>query len=389
MFTRRRSMVRISRTSGMRLSVTFSDVSRAAARAGRAEFFAPLFAISPSSGVPPSITNLSISSLLAGRFFVVVFRGFPLADGFADVVAGGGKESTGVIVRNPCGGADDTSRAVAEFRVFRLHVDHEISPYVSRSDKAAGCEHVKDQLGGGACFEPCGARDDLGAGQGGDGNGNAAREFRVRCATDADGQCTHTFGFVDGAENVGRAAAGGDAAEDVGGSEAASLEIARSDGGIVSGRLGCACKRCLAPCNNSLDEFRRDVKSGRTFRGIQHAESSARPGADVKEAAVRRECRGDGIDRAGDVGQFGGDGVRDFPILVVDHAQHFLGGKTIDTGGGGIGLFRQERGDVGGHQNTPAFFMTFTAASWPSRAPSSGGMSLRPRPKTSTESASS
>src|SRR5947209_20449253 len=53
------SMVRTSRTGGMRSSVTRSDVSRQAASAGSAEFFAPLTAISPWSGTPPWIKNLS------------------------------------------------------------------------------------------------------------------------------------------------------------------------------------------------------------------------------------------------------------------------------------------------------------------------------------------
>jgi hypothetical protein len=40
-------MVRISRTRGMRFSVTGSSVSSAAASAGSAEFFDPLVGISP------------------------------------------------------------------------------------------------------------------------------------------------------------------------------------------------------------------------------------------------------------------------------------------------------------------------------------------------------
>src|ERR1035438_10780359 len=56
-------MVRISRTAGTRRSVTGSAVSSAAASAGSAEFFDLLTGISPSSAVPPLITNLSIQSL--------------------------------------------------------------------------------------------------------------------------------------------------------------------------------------------------------------------------------------------------------------------------------------------------------------------------------------
>ena len=56
-------MVRMSRTRGMRCRVTGSSVSSAAASAGSAEFFEPLVGISPSSGVPPVMTNLSIECL--------------------------------------------------------------------------------------------------------------------------------------------------------------------------------------------------------------------------------------------------------------------------------------------------------------------------------------
>ena len=58
--TSSRSIVRISRTRGMRFRMTGSSVSSAAASAGRAEFFDPLAGISPLSAVPPVIANLSI-----------------------------------------------------------------------------------------------------------------------------------------------------------------------------------------------------------------------------------------------------------------------------------------------------------------------------------------
>ena len=53
MSTSSRCMVRMSRTRGMRCSVTGSSVSSAAASAGSAEFLAPLVGISPWSGMPP------------------------------------------------------------------------------------------------------------------------------------------------------------------------------------------------------------------------------------------------------------------------------------------------------------------------------------------------
>ncbi len=58
--TSSRSIVRISRTRGMRFRITGSSVSSAAASAGSAEFFDPPVGISPLRGVPPVIVNLSI-----------------------------------------------------------------------------------------------------------------------------------------------------------------------------------------------------------------------------------------------------------------------------------------------------------------------------------------
>src|ERR1700741_2677204 len=58
-------MVIRSRTFGMLCSVTFSGVSRVAAIAGNAEFFAPLMATVPGSALPPLIRNLSIARLLS------------------------------------------------------------------------------------------------------------------------------------------------------------------------------------------------------------------------------------------------------------------------------------------------------------------------------------
>src|SRR5271165_5881629 len=50
----------MSRTCGMFSSTTGSSVSRAAAIAGKAAFFAPLTRMLPSSGLPPRMTSLSI-----------------------------------------------------------------------------------------------------------------------------------------------------------------------------------------------------------------------------------------------------------------------------------------------------------------------------------------
>ena len=47
----------------------------------------------------------------------------------------------------------------------------------------------------------------------------------------------------------------------------------------------------------------------------------------------------DGVDGAGDVGEFGGDGVGDAAVFVVDDGEHVEGGEFVDAGGVGVGLF--------------------------------------------------
>src|SRR5579875_2812351 len=76
-------IVATSRTGGMRRSATRSAVSRQAASAGSAEFFAPLTAISPSSRTPPVIENLSIP-----------------CQRFSDISARGGEQLLGALARN-------------------------------------------------------------------------------------------------------------------------------------------------------------------------------------------------------------------------------------------------------------------------------------------------
>src|SRR5580658_9460426 len=81
-------MVRMSRTGGMRFSFTGSSVSKQAASAGSAEFFAPLIAISPSSGRPPSIRNLSMLGLQRLRYSPAGRSQLGLRGSFIDRLAG-------------------------------------------------------------------------------------------------------------------------------------------------------------------------------------------------------------------------------------------------------------------------------------------------------------
>src|SRR5580658_8080423 len=117
--TSSRSMVRISRTRGMRRSVTGSSVSSEAASAGSAEFLEPLLAISPLRSVPPVITNLSMDA-------------FP--DRRGHVVARFGEQLPRALVGNAGGLRDDAARAIQQFRVLGLHIHHQISVDIAHTD---------------------------------------------------------------------------------------------------------------------------------------------------------------------------------------------------------------------------------------------------------------
>src|SRR5580692_4951544 len=129
--TSNRSMVRISRTRGMRSSTTVSAVSSAAARAGRAEFLEPFVEIVPLSAAPPSMTNLSIG-----------FGLFPARYRIANVITRCRQHTTRLLVRHSRRLGDDSLRPVPQLRILRLHVHHQIAPHISHADERSRREHV-------------------------------------------------------------------------------------------------------------------------------------------------------------------------------------------------------------------------------------------------------
>src|ERR1019366_1255022 len=168
------------------------------------------------------------------------------------------------------------------------------------------------------------------------------REFRRWCAADAEGHGAHAVGLVDGAQHVGSASAGGDAAENILRGEAAGEEIADADGGVVFGGFRGAGKGSFPARDDALDEIGRNVESGRAFSGIEHAEAAAGAGADVEEPAAAVEGRYDGIRGAGDLRDFRGDSIGDLAVLIADDPEHGGGIELIDAGRGRVGLFCEQ-----------------------------------------------
>ena len=145
---------------------------------------------------------------------------------------------------------------------------------------------------------------------------------------------------MQGADDVGGAAAGGDADECVLLGEACGGEVGCALlGDVFSGFAGFA-EGFVAAGHEALDECGRDGEGGWALGGVEDAEAAAGSGSDVEEAAALLEACGDCIDGFGDVGEFGGYGGGDLCVFFVDDAEHVECGKLIDVLGCGVAGLR-------------------------------------------------
>ena len=133
--------------------------------------------------------------------------------------------------------------------------------------------------------------------------------------------------------------AGGDPYQDVAGGESTRGQVARSDRRIVLGGLGGSRKRGGAAGDDSLHQIGRNGKSGRTLRGIEHAQASAGARADVKQAAALFHRRDDRIHCPRNGRNLTSHRIRHFRVFAIDHFEHPLGGKRIDGGRIRVRLF--------------------------------------------------
>jgi len=263
-------------------------------------------------------------------------------DGYLYIFAGSFEEIGGGLWWASGGGGDDALGAVYELGVGGAYVDHEVAVSGAGAHHDAGGEHVEDKLRGGAGFEAGAAGEDFRAGGGVDGDVYCLRDGRAGDAGEADGECAERFGVGESAENVGRAAGGGDADEGVGLGEAGLLEVAGTFFGGVFGVLAGEAEGAVAAGDESLEEVGRDGEGWGALAGVEDAEASAGAGTDVEEMAAAGEAGGDFVDGAGDGGELGADGGSDFRVFVVDELEHGEGGELVDVCGGGVAGFGGE-----------------------------------------------
>ena len=149
------------------------------------------------------------------------------------------------------------------------------------------------------------------------------------------------------AQDVGRASAGGDSDQGVGGGKAGGDEVALAFFGGVFGVLGGPAQGSVAASDDPLHQRGRDGKRGRALGGVEDAEAAASPRADVEEAAALGEALGDGVDGARDGGQLRLDRRGDDRVLLVDEGEHLQRGELIDARGARVARFGGECRKIG------------------------------------------
>jgi hypothetical protein len=261
------------------------------------------------------------------------------AVGFLKEFGGGG-------LVDSCGGHDDALGAVDEFGVGGLHVDHEVAVDSSGFDHDSGADHVENKLGCGAGFEARAAGDDFGAGEWRDGDVDEASHGGVGDAGESDGEGAEGIGVLERSQDVWGAAAGGDAYEYVLTGEACGCQIGCALFGGVFGGLAGFTEGGVAACDEALHESWRDGEGGRDFAGVKNAETTAGAGSDVEETTSVFEAAGDLVYGFADVGKFGGYGLRDFGVFVVDDAEHVECWEFVDMLGCGVAGFGEECGEI-------------------------------------------
>ena len=161
---------------------------------------------------------------------------------------------------------------------------------------------------------------------------------------------------LGGADDVGRAAGGGDADDDVLARGAAAGDVALADLGRVFVHIRGARQSLRAPGHDVLHLLRRGGEGGRALGGVQRGDADRAAGADVDETSAVAEAAGDGVDDLGDLGQRLLDGGGYLGVFMIDDAGDFDGGFGVETFRCLIGPLRGEALEVGGRARERLFY---------------------------------
>ncbi len=187
-----------------------------------------------------------------------------------------------------------------------------------------------------------GAGDDLGADLADDGGVGYIGERGVVIAGDGGGLGSTGAGVFDGADDVGGAAAGGDADDDIFSRGTAAGYVALTDLGRVLVDVGGGGEGLGAAGHNVLDLRGRGGVSWWALRRVEGGDATAGTGTDIDEPASVTEGTGDGIDDDGDLGERFFNACCYLGVFVINNAGDFEGGLGVESFGCGVGGLRRE-----------------------------------------------
>src|SRR5438128_4765713 len=181
-----------------------------------------------------------------------------------------------------------------------MEIDHEIGPYFAEQDHRSGADDVERNLGCRAGLQSGRAGEDFGADRERNheinsivatvlwtvlltGHRSVARSgvAREQDRFRADRLCAG-----QGSHHKRRVAARGYTDNNIGLLYAMLHNRKPADILLVFRAFGAAIERSLPASDDSLHQLRRSAEGRRDFAGIEHPEPTARPRADIKQAAA-------------------------------------------------------------------------------------------------------
>ena len=205
----------------------------------------------------------------------------PISD-LSLVPAGGVEEAGGFVVINVCNEHHGPLRAFYEFGIRHLEIHHHVFVHLSKADHGSRGDHVQDQLLGRTAFHSSGTHHDFGADVRADGDVHFQGESGSWDTGNEQRGATERSCVLDGADDIWRPLACGDAAHDIDRAQGMGIQIAGAIllpifGALLRGKHG-----LFTAGDNALHELGRCSERRWTLGGVQDPQATAGAGAYIK-----------------------------------------------------------------------------------------------------------
>ena len=238
--------------------------------------------------------------------------------------------------------ADDGHAAADQLLVGGLNVYHQVAVHLAQADHRAGGEHVQHHFLGCAALHAGGAGHDLGAGHRCDAHLGQSVDLAAGAAGHTDGHAAQGLGVLHSADDIGRAAAGGDAHQHILFGVVDLFQILAAQIGIILGPFDGTEDGRGAACDEALHQLRLSGVGGRALDSIEDTQPAGGAGAHVDEPSALLHMAGDDVHGPGDVLGLAADSVGHLVILLIDQPYHLQRGHAVDMGRSFVALLGRD-----------------------------------------------